>query len=57
MHAPKVGFSCSESHKRYTLTIMITSLRIGILQTNVYPKCDTLPVFGIPFKYLFVSYY
>lgn len=26
MHAPKVGFSCSESCKRYTLTIMIISL-------------------------------
>lgn len=34
MHAPQAGFSCSESHKGYTVTIIIASLGIGIYQTN-----------------------
>lgn len=38
MHAPQVGFSCSESHKGYTVTIIIASLGIGIHQTNACPQ-------------------
>lgn len=38
VHAPQAGFSCSESHKGHTVTIIIEGLGIGIHQTNACPQ-------------------
>lgn len=53
--APKIGFSCPESHKRYTLTIMITGQGIRIYWTNIYPQMRCLVSFWNSFS-IFVSF-